>query len=82
MAVSRPRLSRLDRVWIRDPIYFITTCVEHRRKCLDAPEAHAICREVWTTACAKYHWQVERYVVMPDHVHFFCAPKPGVGVNS
>jgi putative transposase len=20
------------------------------------------------------HWQVNRYVIMPDHIHFFCCP--------
>jgi REP-associated tyrosine transposase len=35
---------------------------------------HAICLEVWSNAESLYGWKVGRYVIMPDHVHFFCAP--------
>jgi putative transposase len=69
-------LSRLTRVWIRDPIYFITTNTLRRLPRLDNPTAHEICREVWDNARGLYGWQVGRYVLMPDHAHFFCAPAP------
>jgi len=32
---------------------------------------HEILRTVWTGATA---WVVGRYVLMPDHLHLFCAP--------
>lgn len=38
---------------------------------LATPEMHRLLRESWQKAC---NWLVGRYVVMPDHVHFFCAP--------
>ena len=66
-------LRRLDRVWIDDPIYFITTCTLGRRQALAVEPVHAIFREVWANAQNLYGWYVGRYVIMPDHVHFFCA---------
>ena len=69
-------LPRLDRVWVRDPVYFITTCTHGRAPVLATPAAHAICVEVWATGMKLHGWHVGRYVVMPDHVHFFCAPEP------
>ncbi|MGE4071578.1 MAG: transposase [Lysobacterales bacterium] len=32
---------------------------------------HLALQEAWTAAD---HWRVGRYVVMPDHIHLFCAP--------
>lgn len=69
-------LRRLDRVWIRDPIYLITTCTLKRARVLHSEVVHQICREVWDNAHRLYHWEVGQYVVMPDHVHFFCAAAP------
>jgi REP element-mobilizing transposase RayT len=66
-------LRRLERVWIEDPIYFITTCTQGRRHALAVEAVHSILLEVWTNAESLYGWYVGRYVVMPDHVHFFCA---------
>ncbi|MGI8602553.1 MAG: REP-associated tyrosine transposase [Verrucomicrobiales bacterium] len=59
-------------MWIRDPVYFITTCTITRRPVLACDIAHAICVEVWENARRLYRWHVGRYVIMPDHVHFFC----------
>ena len=52
-------------------VLFITTCVKGRRSILARDEIHALLRRVWT--CAD-HWQVNRYMIMPDHIHFFCCP--------
>jgi REP element-mobilizing transposase RayT len=69
-------LSRLTTLSIRDPIYFVTTCTYQRGKTLKTETAHEICREVWARAQELYGWQVGRYVLMPDHAHFFCVPTP------
>lgn len=53
-------LQRLDRVWIESPIYFVTVCTFKRRP---------------IHARARHCWAVGSYVIMPDHVHFFCAPE-------
>jgi len=52
-------------------VIFLTVCVAGRRPLLARPEIHHLLRSVWTTA---NHWRVGRYVLMPDHLHLFCAP--------
>ncbi|NIL97820.1 MAG: hypothetical protein GTO62_12025, partial [Planctomycetales bacterium] len=41
---------------------------------LDNSAVHEICVEVWRNGEQLYGWYVGRYVLMPDHVHFFCTP--------
>ncbi len=73
----KPYLRRLDRLWIEQPIFFVTTST-HRRAAILAQEAvRQILEEVWANATQLYGWQTGRYVIMPDHVHFFCAPAGG-----
>jgi REP element-mobilizing transposase RayT len=67
-------LRRLDRIYARQPVYFVTTCVQNRQHRLANGEAHQICREVWETGETLHNWSVGRYVNLPDHVHFFCQP--------
>ena len=69
-------LRRLSKIFIRDPAYFITTCSKNRRKFLDNPAIHKILREEWEGALDRHRWAIGSYVVMPDHVHFFCKPTP------
>jgi putative transposase len=65
-------LRRLERVWIDWPIYFITTCTFGRRAILASNEVVAILVEEWRNARSRRRWAIGRYVIMPDHVHFFC----------
>ncbi|MDE2377818.1 transposase [Bradyrhizobium sp.] len=74
--MKRGHLRRLDRVWIEDPIYFVTTCAEGRSPIFAHAAAHAILRRHLERMAEVDGWSVGRYVVMPDHVHFFCAPAP------
>jgi putative transposase len=67
-------LKRLDRIWIENPIYFITACTNERNHILANPFAAAILIEEWKSASDRHDWHVGCYVIMPDHVHFFCAP--------
>ncbi|HET7626478.1 MAG TPA: hypothetical protein VFM25_14575 [Verrucomicrobiae bacterium] len=53
-------------------IQFISCNVARRRPILARPEIHSILLSAWRKAD---HWIVGRYVIMPDHVHFFCAPR-------
>jgi REP element-mobilizing transposase RayT len=69
-------LARLQNVWVKNPVYFITTCVQGRVPVLADERAHAILLAEWRDADARHGWRVGRYVVMPDHVHFFCMPGP------
>ena len=52
-------------------IVFLTVCTKGRKPWLATREVHELLRAVWGDARA---WLVGRYVLMPDHVHLFCAP--------
>ena len=68
-------LRRLDRVWIETPIYFVTSCTRNRRAYLACETAAAVLQDEWQNAQRRHGWLIGRYVVMPEHVHFFCAPE-------
>jgi putative transposase len=70
-------LRRLQRVWIDWPIYFITTCTFKRRAILASKEVAAILIDEWRNAHDRHGWAIGRYVVMPNHVHFFCSAELG-----
>ena len=66
-------LRRLSRVFASHPQYFITVCTQARRAILHSDDVVQILRDEWHTAQERHGWVVGRYVIMPDHVHFFCA---------
>jgi len=68
-------LRRLPRIWIDSPIYFVTTCTKNRCTILARDGAAQILIAEWRTARERQGWAVGRYVIMPDHVHFFCRPE-------
>src|SRR5437762_4941201 len=70
-------LRRLERVWVDWPIYFITTCTLERRKILASKEITAILIGEWRDAHSRHGCAIGRYVIMPDHVHFFCSAELG-----
>ena len=51
----------------------MTTCTYRRRRILTSSKVAAILREEWLATRERYGWVIGRYVIMPDHVHFFCA---------
>jgi putative transposase len=65
-------LRRLESVWIDWPIYFITTCTFRRRPILASRAVATILLEEWEVAHRRHGWAIGRYIIMPDHVHFFC----------
>ena len=71
MSYEQKPLRRLERIRLSVPIYFVTTCTHDRSDRLASQEFHAIAVEVWRNCQERYGWTVGRYVVMPDHVHFF-----------
>ena len=73
MTKIHKRLGRLEQVWIDHPVYFITTCLQNRRRLLDRPQTAEILVAEWITSGKRYGWLVGSYVIMPDHVHFFCS---------
>ena len=68
-------LRRLEGIWIAAPIYFLTTCTRNRRPLLARDEVAEILIDEWRTAHERHGWAIGRYVIMPDHVHFFCRPE-------
>ncbi|MFL6521687.1 MAG: REP-associated tyrosine transposase [Chthoniobacterales bacterium] len=66
-------LHRLHRIWVEHPIYFITTCTFRRRRILASSNVASILIDEWRAARRRHGWAIGRYVIMPDHVHFFCS---------
>jgi hypothetical protein len=58
-------------VGFRSIIIFLTVCTRHRKPLLANDETARLIVESWQTA---NFWRVGRYVIMPDHIHLFCAP--------
>ena len=74
-------LKRLARVWVKEPVFFITTGTHQRQPILANAKIVSILVEEWTQALQLHGWAIGRYVVMPNHVHFFCAPVTGVNAS-
>jgi REP element-mobilizing transposase RayT len=65
-----PRLTRLEQIFPGYGIFFITCCTHLRAKLLANPEVHQSFRTFCVAAQERHVW-VGRYVIMPDHLHFF-----------
>jgi putative transposase len=66
-------LRRLERLWVDWPVYFITTCTLRRHKILAGRDIAQVLVDEWRSARDRHGWAIGRYVIMPDHVHFFCS---------
>ena len=66
------RLGRLETVFVRSPIYFVTACTSNRRKILARSEIHESFIEFAKNGPEYGAW-IGKYVLMPDHVHAFVA---------
>ena len=55
----------------RSTIIFLTLCASDRRPLFCRETIHAHLVSVWRSWD---YWKVGHYVLMPDHVHLFCAP--------
>ena len=53
-------------------IVLLTVTTEDRGRWLANDEAHRFLRESWLAATT---WLVGDYLLMPDHLHAFCAPR-------
>ena len=54
----------------RSVIVFVTVCAKNRVPVLATPAMHQSILQAWQMAG---HWLVGRYVILPDHIHLFCA---------
>jgi REP element-mobilizing transposase RayT len=55
----------------KQPLLFITTCTDGRRRRLAQQNSMEIPESIWVKAAAVDGWYVGRYILMPDHVHLF-----------
>jgi REP element-mobilizing transposase RayT len=62
--------------WIGRSI-FVTTCTFRRRAILASKEVAATLIDEWRNAHDRHGWAIGPYVIMPDHVHFFCSAELG-----
>jgi hypothetical protein len=55
----------------RSIIIFLTLCTKARRPLLANDATTKLIVDAWSVAS---FWLVGRYVILPDHLHLFCAP--------
>jgi len=79
---THKHLPHLTRIWISNPIYYITTCTHQRKPILANDNVAQILIEEWSNALENHGWIVGCYVIMPDHVHFFCSYSDKVADRS
>jgi REP element-mobilizing transposase RayT len=66
------RLRRLEWLFERNPIYFVTTNTKDRAKILATPTIHKALRDFAGSGPDHGAW-LGAYVLMPDHLHAFVA---------
>lgn len=66
------RLKRLDQLFTRHPLYFVTACTEDRKPILANAKVHKDFRNLCETGLTRGVF-VGKYVLMPDHLHLFVA---------
>lgn len=64
---------RLDWVYTKSPVYFVTCCTYRRRRLLASPCIHAAFVRFASNAHIGFGIAVGRYVILPDHLHLFVA---------
>ena len=69
---QKRRLHRLDLVFVRSPIYFMTACTQARRKLLSNVSVHETFLHFAQEGPRRGAW-IGAYVIMPDHFHLFVA---------
>jgi putative transposase len=55
----------------RSTMVFLTVCTKNRKPVLANPIAHNALINWWR---ASTNWLAGKYVILPDHLHLFCAP--------
>ncbi|MBO4287828.1 MAG: transposase, partial [Kiritimatiellae bacterium] len=68
---KHPSRNSVHEQGFRSTILFVTVCTEGRKPILAEKDMVNIILSTWANA---QNWIVGRYVIMPDHIHFFCAP--------
>jgi len=68
----RNPLGRLDRIYVRAPIYFLTACTAQRKPLFAKQDVHEAFITFARQGPAHGVW-IGAYVLMPDHLHAFVA---------
>ncbi len=55
----------------RSNILFVTVCAKQRTPQFNNPIFHEAILQTWRQSD---HWIIGKYILMPDHIHFFCSP--------
>ncbi|MDR2980863.1 MAG: transposase [Puniceicoccales bacterium] len=58
-------------VFNRTTLIFLTVCTKDRKPILAKKDVVALLLDAWQQSA---HWKIGRYVILPDHIHLFCAP--------
>ncbi len=74
--MDKPRLRRLERVYVPAPVYFVTACTHARAHWLACSEIRE-CLVAFCSRGAERGACVGRYVLMPDHFHLVVSFRPG-----
>ena len=61
-------------IYRNNPLYFVTCCTERRRHLLTNARIYLAFIEFGERAYNVFGIALGRYVIMPDHLHLFCAP--------
>jgi len=67
----RPAHLPLKEALNQSAIVLVTACTNRRRSLFTQADVAALLSDVWQEADT---WLVGRFVIMPDHLHLFCAP--------
>jgi putative transposase len=71
--VGRKRPAQGVHIFSDEPtIVFMTVCAQQRAPWIANATVHEHLRAAWQSADA---WLVGYYLLMPDHLHLFCAPR-------
>ena len=73
-----PSHTPLHEAFNRPVIIFLTVCTKNKKPFLANEPVHKLLWEAWSIADS---WLVGRYVLMPDHLHFFCSPTMNIPVS-
>jgi putative transposase len=79
--VIKDRPQRLDRIFARAPIFFVTFCTRDRRKIHELSRVEAAFVAYCAHAAEQHNVAIGRYVIMPDHVHFFVQGDPNFALS-
>ena len=66
-----PSKNSVRTIGFRSTILFVTLCTEGRMPILANHDIVSLIVSAWLAADK---WIVGQYVIMPDHIHFFCSP--------